>query len=32
MAGNVNQWTTAALATDPTKVVVRGGSWASTNF
>ncbi|MBX9576846.1 MAG: formylglycine-generating enzyme family protein [Chthoniobacterales bacterium] len=32
MAGNVNQWTTAAIVSDPTKFVVRGGSWASKNY
>ncbi|MCX6958596.1 MAG: SUMF1/EgtB/PvdO family nonheme iron enzyme [Verrucomicrobiae bacterium] len=32
MAGNVNQWTTTPLANDRSKLVVRGGSWASTNF
>ena len=31
MAGNVNQWTMTPLA-DDSKIVVRGGSWASTNY
>ncbi len=30
MAGN--EWTTTPLASDKSKLVVRGGSWASTNF
>lgn len=32
MAGNVGQWTLASLNSDPSKIVVRGGSWQSTDF
>ena len=32
MAGDVNQWTMTPLLSEPNSLVVRGGSWASTNY
>lgn len=31
MAGNVNQWTRTPLVSKPNELIVRGGSWQSTN-